>query len=65
MAAQRKTIREAKHAKQNFVMEDVLGSNDVAEDALDKAYLEKETPQSFEATPAMTFVIIIAAISVF
>jgi len=65
MVAQRQTIRDAKHLSNNFDMEDVFTKSNVESDDLDKAYQEKETPEAFEATPAMTFVIVITVISIF
>jgi hypothetical protein len=65
MLARRNTIRRAKPNKEYNIDDVAMSSHDQADQDLDKAYLEKETPQSFEATPAMTFVIIITLISIF
>lgn len=71
MLARRNTIKNKKNDLSMMKMTDaidaILGRGDIvkADEELDKAYTEKETPGSFEATPAMTFVIVIFVISVF
>ena len=65
MLASRNTIKEAKHkTRPLFSMEDVMKLNDHEENEINKAYSQKETPEEFEATPAITFVIILGIISV-
>lgn len=64
MLARRDTIKQAKHSNIFNIESEMKTEIAEQESALDKAYNEVETPESFEATPAMTFVIIISLISI-
>ena len=65
MLASRNTIKAAKHQSRTlFSMEEVMKLDDHEEKEIINAYNQKETPEAFEATPAITFVIIISIISV-
>ena len=65
MLASRNKIKEAKHkTRPLFSMEDVMKLNDHEENEINKAYSHMETPEEFEATPDITFVIILGIVSV-